>query len=103
MSTQKALLVVLLCSVLFLCPMMFGQANGTLSGTVSDKTGSVISGANVKITSVDTGLVREAKTDDSGHYVAPLLPVAFYTIRVEAVRENRIEAVRISSSVRPAA
>ena len=26
-----------------------------------------------------------------------------YTIRVEAVRENRIEAVRISGSVRPAA
>ena len=26
-----------------------------------------------------------------------------YTIRVEAVRENRIEAVRISSSVRPSA
>jgi len=84
MSTHKALLVVVLCSVLFLCPVMFGQANGTLSGTISDKTGSVISGANVKITSEDTGLVREAKTDDSGHYVVPLLPVAFYAIHVEA-------------------
>lgn len=84
MSTKKALLASLLCSVLFLCPLMFGQANGTISGTVSDKTGSVITGATVKITSEDTGLVREAKTDDSGHYVAPLLPVSIYTIHVEA-------------------
>ena len=84
MSTKKALLVAVLCSVLFLCPSMFGQANGTFSGTVTDKTGSVITGASVRITSEATGLVRDAKTDDSGHYVAPLLPVAFYTIHVEA-------------------
>jgi len=84
MSNRKALLVSLLCSILFLCPMMFGQANGAFSGTVSDKTGSVITGATVKILSEDTGLAREAKTDDSGHYVVPLLPVAFYTIHVEA-------------------
>jgi hypothetical protein len=67
-----------------LCPRLYGQANGSLSGTVVDKTGSVLSGASVKITSQGTGLTREVKTDDSGHYLAPLLPVAFYTIRVES-------------------
>ena len=65
---------------LFLCPSLFGQATGTISGTVSDKTGSVISGATVKITSQETGVVREAKTDDSGHYVMTLLPVSTYSI-----------------------
>src|SRR5712671_5826384 len=30
-----------------------------------------------------TGAVREATTDDSGHYVIALLPVSIYTIRVE--------------------
>jgi len=84
MLKRKALLVAVVCSVLSLCPLLYSQANGSLSGTVADKTGSVISGAAVKITSQGTGLVREAKTDDSGHYLAPLLPVAFYTIRVEA-------------------
>ena len=65
---------------LFLCPSLFGQTTGTISGTVADKTGSVISGATVKISSQATGLVREAKTDDSGHYVVTLLPVSTYTI-----------------------
>src|SRR5580658_5790124 len=31
-----------------------------------------------------TGLTREAKTDDSGHYLVPLLPVSLFTIHVEA-------------------
>ena len=71
-------------SVFFLCPLLYSQANGVLSGTVADKTGSVIAGATVKITSQGTGLTREVKTDGSGHYTAPFLPVAFYTIRVES-------------------
>src|SRR5438132_13059090 len=84
MLTRKKLLV-LCCSVVFpICPLLYGQATGSFSGTVADKTGSVISGAMVKITSQGTGASREAKTDDTGHYLVPLLPIAFYTIRVEA-------------------
>src|SRR6266404_4263472 len=83
MLKKKALLVAVLCSVFSLCPLLYSQANGSLSGTVADKTGSVISGATVKITSQGTGVTREVKTDGSGHYLAPLLPVAIYTIRVE--------------------
>src|SRR5438128_10908009 len=77
---------VFLCSLLlfFISPFLYGQASGSFSGTVSDKTGSVITGATVKITSQGTGVARESKTDASGHYLAPLLPVACYTIRVES-------------------
>ena len=84
MLKNKVLLVAVLCSVVSLCPLLYGQANGSLSGTVSDKTGSVIAGATVKITSQGTGLTREATTDGSGHYLVPLLPVSVYTIRVES-------------------
>jgi hypothetical protein len=84
MLKSDALLVAVLCLVIsFCCPLLYSQANGSLSGTVADKTGSVISGATVKITSQGTGAVREAKTDGSGHYLVPLLGVATYTIRVE--------------------
>jgi hypothetical protein len=84
MSQRKALLVVLSsCLAFFVCPALYGQANGSFSGTVTDKTESVISGATVRVTSQATGLVREAKTDDTGHYLIPLLPVANYTIHVE--------------------
>ena len=84
MLKSKALLAAVVCSVFSLCPLLFGQANGSLSGTVVDKTGSVIAGATVRITSQGTGLIREAKTDGSGHYLVPLLPVAVYTIHVES-------------------
>src|SRR5271168_4182455 len=84
MLKKRALLVAVLCSVFSLCPLLYGQANGSLSGTVSDKAGAVISGATVKVTSQGTGVSREAKTNDSGYYLVPLLPVAFYTIRVES-------------------
>src|SRR5216683_4163618 len=84
MLKKKALLVAVVCSVFSLCPLLYSQANGSLSGTVSDKTGSVISGATVKITSQGTGVTREVKTDGSGHYLAPFLGVAMYTIRVES-------------------
>jgi hypothetical protein len=83
MLTKRTLLVVF-CSLVFICPLLYGQATGSFSGTVSDKTGSVVSGATVKATSQGTAVVREAKTDDSGHYLIPLLPVANFTIRVES-------------------
>src|SRR3984957_161994 len=84
MLKRSALLVAVVCSVISLSPFLFSQSNGSLSGTVADKTGSVVSGASVKITSQTTGLTRDAKTDDSGHYLVPLLPVSLYTIHVEA-------------------
>ena len=84
MLTKKTFLVAL-CSLVFpICPLLYGQASGSFSGTVSDKTGSVISGATVKATSQGTGVSREAETDDSGHFLIPLLPVADYTIQVES-------------------
>jgi hypothetical protein len=82
---KRTLLVVIFCSLaLSITPLLHGQATGSLSGTVSDKAGAVISGATVKAISRDTGATREAKTDDSGHYLIPLLPVSYYTLHVES-------------------
>jgi hypothetical protein len=67
-----------------LCPFLNGQSTGSFSGTVSDKVGAVVSGATVTATAQQTGLTRDTKTDDSGHYLIPLLPVANYTIRVQS-------------------
>jgi len=64
--------------------MLYGQATGSFAGTVSDKTSSVIPNATVRISSQGTGQVREAKTDDTGHYLVPLVPIGTYTIRIES-------------------
>jgi hypothetical protein len=85
MLNRKALLLVLCCFILStISPLLYGQATGSFSGTVSDKTGSVIAGATVRVTSQGTAQTREAKTDDTGHYLIPLVPIGTYTIRAES-------------------
>ncbi len=84
MLTKKALLVVF-CSLVFpVCPLLYGQATASFFGTVTDKTGSVVAGANVKVTAQGTSISRDTKTDDTGHYLVPLLSVGDYTIRVDS-------------------
>ena len=85
MLSKNVLFAVCCCGLIcLLTPFLHGQSTSSFSGTVTDNAGAVLAGANVKITSQGTGLTREAKTDDSGHYIVPLLPVSFYSIRVEA-------------------
>ncbi len=74
----------LVCALAFsLSPALYGQANGSFSGTVLDKSGSAISGGTVTATSQSTGASRQATTDEAGHYLIPLLPATIYTLRVE--------------------
>lgn len=85
MSSTKTLFAALCCVFVTLSSsFVFSQATASFSGTISDKAGAVISGAGVRITSQATGLTRDVKTDDSGHYIVPLLPVGLYTLQVKA-------------------
>jgi hypothetical protein len=82
---NKRMLVLFFCfALLFACPRVYGQATGGFFGNVTDKTGSAIAGATVKVTSQGTGISRDTKTDETGHYILNLLPVSIYTIRVES-------------------
>jgi hypothetical protein len=82
--SKRIIFAVVMCVVALFCVQAtFGQARGSIQGTVTDKSGSAIAGATVNVTSQNTGAVREATTDDSGHYIISLLPVSIYTIRVE--------------------
>ena len=62
---------------------LHGQATGSISGTVTDMTGSAVPGAKVTVTAPATGLSRSSVTNDSGEYVIPLLGVANYDVEVE--------------------
>ncbi|MGA3298455.1 MAG: carboxypeptidase-like regulatory domain-containing protein, partial [Candidatus Acidiferrales bacterium] len=81
---SKFLFAVLACLCLLLCsPASHAQANGSLSGTVTDKSGATVVGAKITVTSQGTGAVRDSVSDDVGHYLIPLLPVGIYTLHVE--------------------
>jgi Carboxypeptidase regulatory-like domain len=82
---HRLVLLVVACELaLAISPAVYGQATGSFSGTVADKSGSSVSGATVTATSQGTGLARTGKTDDAGHYSIPLLPVGTYTVRVDS-------------------
>jgi hypothetical protein len=92
MSGKGAILAAAVCAVVFLTAApSHGQATGSFSGTVSDKSGSVVPGAKITVVAQTTALSREAKTDESGHYLIPLLPVSSYTVRVEAAGFQQVE------------
>src|SRR5579864_6303964 len=76
------LVMACLCA-LCVSPVLYGQATGSFSGTVVDKSGSVVTGATVTVTSQGTGASRQAKTDDAGHFLVPVLPAGIYTLHVE--------------------
>ena len=58
---------------------------GTLTGTVKDEQGGVLSGAVVRVTSPELmgGGKREATTSDKGQWRIPALPPGLYTLIVE--------------------
>src|ERR1700680_4540819 len=64
----------------------FGQggATGAMTGTVQDASGAFIANAEVQITNQDTRLLeRTVRTDASGSFTTPLLPVGTYTVSVK--------------------
>ena len=62
-----------------------GGATGAISGTVLDPSGAVVAGAEVRVVNQDTGaLTRTARTDANGSFTTQLLPVATYTVTVQA-------------------
>ena len=72
--------------LLFGCASLWGQVTATanLQGTVEDRTGAVLSKADVTITNKATGEARSTKSNDSGEYRFDLLPVGIYNVKVNA-------------------
>ena len=58
---------------------------GNLQGVVSDPNKANVTGAKVKVTNADTGIVRETTTNDEGFYrVTNLIPGEHYKVEVTA-------------------
>jgi hypothetical protein len=53
---------------------------GAIEGTVTDSTGAAVPGAKITVTSSETGLTREAQTDNFGSYRLAELPVGTYSV-----------------------
>src|SRR3984893_10246223 len=70
---------------LFTSSSASAQAVGaTLSGTVTDASGAVISGAEISIKDLGTGVTRTLTSDSAGYYSAPNLLPATYSVTTTA-------------------
>lgn len=81
MSHKYLVCGLVVCLALFMT-CAWGQAVGTLNGTVLDSAGAVVPGAAVVATDNDTGVETKTTTTTAGAYTLPYLPQGTYTLRV---------------------
>jgi hypothetical protein len=82
---RASLLALVLLQFLALQQKALAQvAGGTISGTVTDANGSVIPNAQITITNVETGIGRNAITNEAGIYITPNLLPGRYDIKFSA-------------------
>jgi len=55
---------------------VYAKVTGSISGTVRDTQGAVITGANVQAQNTETGVVKSSQTDAAGFYNFPRWPSA---------------------------
>ena len=87
MNTKLRSLAVLFAITLALvwCIPAVGQVlKGSISGSVVDPQGAVVSGAEVKAKNVETGVVNTTTSDSSGLFRLNLLPAGTYNVDVTA-------------------
>ena len=81
-ATQLAAVVLLVC-----CGFMKAEAQtitGSVNGTVTDPSGSVVPNAKVTATNVDTGVPTISTTNNDGNYNIRFLQIGNYKVTVEA-------------------
>jgi hypothetical protein len=69
--------------VLGMAPALYAQAVSiaTVTGRVTDEQGALVTGAQIKLTGVDTGTISTAVTNQDGIYTIPNLSIGAYTLQ----------------------
>jgi hypothetical protein len=79
--------------------LAFGQDTGYISGTVTDKSGAAVAGADVTLTNVKGSISRNTTTNTDGAYVISGLPGDTYDVSVTAKGFQKFTAKRIVLNV----
>lgn len=76
--------LVFLTLLALLSPLAIAQNTASIVGVVSDASGGVIPGANVKVVRQETGTVSEAQANATGFYTLPALEPGIYSLDASA-------------------
>jgi outer membrane receptor protein involved in Fe transport len=98
----SALFAITLLVLLNITGTAFAQfEKSTISGTVTDATGAVVSGATVTLTAVGTNAARTAATNASGEYTVTNLSPGSYEVKVSSQGFRDVkQTVQVSPGVR---
>src|SRR5215469_4162384 len=69
---------------------------GAINGTVSDPSGAMVSGANVRATNIGTGVTLTTTTTSDGQFAFQDIPVGTYKISVSAAGFSSLTADNVS-------
>ncbi len=102
MTTKMKLAILLVAGL----PLMFSlgagaqQTLGGITGTVMDKSGSVLPDTTVTIVGDQTGLLRDVKTNGNGTYDFVNLPIGTYTVSVvhEGFATQRLPSILVQAN-----
>jgi hypothetical protein len=72
----------IVCAALLFSAVAFGQFSSSIEGTVVDRTGAIVPGAQVILTAVDTGVQNTTKSNAAGFYKFPALGPGNYRVVV---------------------
>ena len=80
--------------------LLLAQLNrGSITGTVTDNSGSVIPNVKLTLRNAATGALYEAASNENGQYTAPNLPTGTYDITFEAPSFKKVERKGVELSV----
>jgi hypothetical protein len=85
--------------VLFVTVSAFAQTfRGTVSGTVVDSQGAVVTGAAIQLSNPATGLVQATKSSSAGEFLFPELPVGVYqlTVSLTGFQTKKIDSIDVA-------
>lgn len=83
-AVLTAVVTLILLSMIFSVPAHAQVAGATLSGTLTDPSGSGVPNATVSIKNTATGIARTVTTDDTGFYSVPNLTPGVYEVTFSA-------------------
>jgi hypothetical protein len=104
-SLPRAARLLCVLAFLFSTLSLSGRAQtagaGTISGTVTDGSNSVVAGASITVLDTDTGVAHTFATNSEGIYVAPFLQPGHYTVEANAAGFGKVRVELPGLHTRP--
>jgi len=99
LNVRRVYSVLLIVCFVILGQLAFSQSTGSIGGTVTDSVGSTVVNADVTVRNQATGEAHTTKTDASGIYLVPSLPVGTYRVEVKSPGMQTTAATGVELSV----